>query len=184
VTEANRKHPTLNAGATAPDDAILIGIGANLPHPVHGAPRHTCEAALAALERAGVRVVARSPWYATAPVPRSDQPDFINGVARVATALSPEALLGLMHRIEAEFGRVRGAANAARTLDLDLLAYGGERRAGPTGPILPHPRLHERAFVLLPLRDVAPDWRHPASGRAVAELIAALAPGQACRRLD
>ena len=180
VTDENRKRSTPRQ---ANRRSILIGLGANLPHPVHGPPRRTCEAALAALEKAGVRVLARSPWYASAPVPPSDQPEFVNGVAEVATRRSPEELLSLMHRIEANFGRVRGRPNAARTLDLDLLSYGEARRPGPDGPILPHPRLHERAFVLYPLRDVAPDWRHPGFGVGIAELIAALPPRQTCRLL-
>jgi 2-amino-4-hydroxy-6-hydroxymethyldihydropteridine diphosphokinase len=162
---------------------ILVGIGANLPHPVHGSPLGTCEAALEALARTGLRIIRRSPWYRTAPVPASDQPDYVNGAVEVETGMDSTALLALLHRIEAEFGRVRKERNAARTLDLDLLAYGGEVRAGSDGPILPHPRLHERAFVLLPLRDVAPGWRHPRLGRTVAELIAALPPGQACQRI-
>jgi 2-amino-4-hydroxy-6-hydroxymethyldihydropteridine diphosphokinase len=165
-------------------EPILIGIGANLPHPIHGEPRRTCEAAVAALAAAGVRVLARSPWYASAPVPVSDQPEFVNGVARVATVLEPTALLSLLHGLEAQFGRVRGQPNAARTLDLDLLAFGDVVLNDPSGLILPHPRLHERAFVLLPLRDVAPGWRHPVTGATATQLIAALPPEQSCRRLN
>ena len=157
---------------------ILIGLGGNLASAV-GAPQATLAAALAALEREGVRVTARSRWYRSAPVPRSDQPDFVNAAVAVETALDPRALLALLHGIEARFGRIRGAANAARTLDLDLLAYRGGVSAGDDGgPILPHPRLHERAFVLLPLAEIAPDWRHPLLNRSVRELVAVLTPGQ------
>jgi len=99
---------------------ILIGLGANLPSAA-GAPRATLEAALAALARDGVRLAARSRWYRSAPLPRSSQPDFVNGVAAVETRLAPRDLLALLHRIEARLGRARGEPNAARTIDLDLL---------------------------------------------------------------
>src|SRR5262245_43879370 len=130
---------------------ILIGLGANLAHPRFGPPRATLEAALQALAARGLVLQARSPWYRTAPIPASDQPWFVNGVAAVATAPAPAALLDLLLGLEAEFGRVRAERNAPRLLDLDLLAY-GELVSGPGEvPVLPHPRLHERAFVLLPL---------------------------------
>ncbi|MCB2101133.1 MAG: 2-amino-4-hydroxy-6-hydroxymethyldihydropteridine diphosphokinase [Rhodobacterales bacterium] len=162
---------------TLPQAPILVAVGANLPHPRHGPPLATCRAALAALEGAGVALVARSRWYRTAPVPVSDQPWYVNGVAAVETALDPRALLALLHAVEADFGRVRAERNAPRILDLDLLAHGDTVLPGPD-LILPHPRLHERAFVLLPLADVAPRWRHPVLGRTVAEMIAALPEGQ------
>lgn len=152
---------------------ILIGLGANLPSAA-GAPEATLEAALAALEADGVRILARSRWYRSAPVPASAQPDYVNGVAIVETPLDPADLLALLHRIEARFGRVRGAANEARTLDLDLLAYHDRVSDGPV--ILPHPRLHERAFVLRPLAEVAPDWRHPRLGQTAASLAKNLPP--------
>ena len=159
---------------------ILIGLGANLPS-VAGAPPATLAAALAALAEAEVRLVRRSPWYRSAPVPAGDQPWYVNGVVLVATPLSPAELLAVLHRVEASFGRIRRTRNEPRPLDLDLLDYDGRFRQEP--PVLPHPRLHERAFVLLPLRDVAPDWRHPASGAGLAELIAALPPGQEIERM-
>jgi 2-amino-4-hydroxy-6-hydroxymethyldihydropteridine diphosphokinase len=159
---------------------ILIGLGANLPSAA-GPPAATLAAALAALEAAGVAVERRSPSYRTAPLPASDQPWFVNEVAAVATGLGPEALLALLHRIEAQFGRRRQERNEPRALDLDLLDYQGLVRE--RAPVLPHPRLHERGFVLRPLADIAPSWRHPVSGAGVAELLAALPPGQSLERL-
>jgi 2-amino-4-hydroxy-6-hydroxymethyldihydropteridine diphosphokinase len=152
---------------------ILIGLGGNLPHELFGPPRGVIEAACAALEVLEVKVVARSRLYYSAPVPASDQPNFVNAVAAVRTALDPNGLLRVLQTVEAAFGRVRTVRNEARTLDLDLLAYDG-RVLDEDELVIPHPRLVDRAFVLLPLRDVAPDWRHPGLGRSVDELIAAL----------
>jgi 2-amino-4-hydroxy-6-hydroxymethyldihydropteridine diphosphokinase len=160
---------------------IFVGLGANLPSPSHGTPRETLAAALDRLAEVGLRVLARSRWYESAPVPMSDQPWFVNGVAEIATALDPAAVLAQLHRVEDGFGRVRGARNAARAIDLDLIAYGDEIAQGASGPLLPHPRMHERAFVLLPLRDLAPGWRHPRLGRSLDELIAALPADQIVR---
>lgn len=161
---------------------IYIGLGANLPSPVHGAPPQTLAAAVRALEVAGFAVLRRSPWYESAPIPASEQPWFVNGVIEIGSDLVPEAVLEGLQRVETAFGRVRSVPNAPRTLDLDLLDYAGVVRTGNIAPILPHPRLLERAFVLIPLRDIAPDWSHPVSGAGLAELIAALPPGQKIRR--
>jgi 2-amino-4-hydroxy-6-hydroxymethyldihydropteridine diphosphokinase len=157
---------------------ILVAIGANLPSPDRGPPLATCRAALPALEAAGVHVIQSSRWYRSAPLPASEAPWYINGVARVGTDLAPAALLSLLHRIEDDFGRRRGVPNAPRTLDLDLLAHGDRTTVPGQWPALPHPRLHERAFVLLPLAEVAPDWRHPVSGARIGALIKALPPSQ------
>jgi 2-amino-4-hydroxy-6-hydroxymethyldihydropteridine diphosphokinase len=159
---------------------IILGLGANLPSAI-GPPATTLVAALVALGEAGVTVERRSPWYRSAPVPAGDQPWYINGVAEVATALAPEALLALLHRVEASFGRVRRTQNEARPLDLDILDYHDLVRDRP--PVLPHPRLHLRAFVLLPLRDLAPDWRHPVTGEGLSEMIARLPADQLTERL-
>jgi 2-amino-4-hydroxy-6-hydroxymethyldihydropteridine diphosphokinase len=167
---------------------ILAGLGGNLHHARYGPPVAVLEAALQVLDAIDITVEARSPWYRSAPVPRSDQPDFINGVISIATALSPEQLLARFHAIETRFGRVRGTANAARTLDLDLLAYDrlvtGDPEAPECAVVVPHPRLQLRAFVLLPLRDLVPDWSDPRDGRSIDDLVAALPEAQECRRLD
>lgn len=139
-----------------------------------------CLAALAALEKAGVRVVRRSRWFRSPAWPDPRQPEFVNGVAVLETALDPAGLLALLHEVERLLGRTRspGVINAARIIDLDLLDFDGQTRAGPP-PVLPHPRMHERAFVLQPLADVAPDWRHPETGRSIKDLLAALPAGAA-----
>jgi 2-amino-4-hydroxy-6-hydroxymethyldihydropteridine diphosphokinase len=157
---------------------ILIGLGGNLPSAI-GEPDATISAAIEALADAGAPITRRSRVYHTAPVPASDQPWFTNEVIAVTTRLAPRELLALLHRIEAEFGRERREVNGARTLDLDLLAYDERVQAGGNGePVLPHPRLTQRAFVLLPLREVAPGWRHPITGETVEHLIASLPPDQ------
>jgi 2-amino-4-hydroxy-6-hydroxymethyldihydropteridine diphosphokinase len=161
---------------------IFIGLGANLPSPRHGSPKATLTAALDRLAGAGVRVTARSRWYESEPVPVSDQPWFVNAVVRVETNLEPAPLLALLHRIEDEFGRVRAARNGPRVIDLDLIAYGDLVIRGGS-PLLPHPRMQARAFVLLPLREIAPRWQHPLLRQTLDQLIAALPPGQAARPL-
>ncbi len=150
---------------------ILVALGANLPSPA-GAPAVTLRAALDELARCGAVPAATSQFFVTAAWPDTGEPPFVNAVARIETKLEPNALLQLLHRIEDKFGRRRGAPNASRTLDLDLIDYHGRVEEGP--PRLPHPRMDGRGFVLLPLAEVAPQWRHPVSGRMVAELIAAL----------
>ena len=158
---------------------IYVALGGNLDHPVWGPPRRALEAALAELGRRGIAVRRVSRWYRTAPVPVSDQPWFVNAVAEVETDLEADAVLAVLHAVEADFGRVRTVANAARLIDLDLLDYHGVTTpGGPGKATLPHPRMTDRAFVLLPLADLAPDWRHPASGQPVVALVAALPPGQ------
>ncbi|MEX2297393.1 MAG: 2-amino-4-hydroxy-6-hydroxymethyldihydropteridine diphosphokinase [Dongiaceae bacterium] len=164
----------------APDERIFIGLGSNLSGP-HGDPQAQLEAALVELAAAGVRTVRRSRWYESEPVPVADQPWFVNGVVEVETALDPAELLALLHRVEAAFGRIRRVRNEARALDLDLLAYGDRVLAGEAGPILPHPRLQDRAFVLLPLAEIAPSWRHPLLGESAAVLAEKLPPGQRIR---
>jgi len=152
-------------------EMIVIGLGANLDSPA-GPPESTLRAALRALEEADVSIADNSRLFRTPAWPDPSDPPFVNAVARIETALAPCDLLALLHRIELVFGRVRGARNAPRPLDLDLLDYNGLVQDGP--PTLPHPRLAERAFVLIPLADVAPDWRHPVDRRTARELLAAI----------
>ena len=163
---------------------ILVGLGGNLDSPRFGPPRRTLEAALERLEAQGIRVLARSGFYTSAPVPASSQPWYVNAVARVATGLSPQALLAALLALEAEFGRSRAVINAARVLDLDLLAYDDRVTPPDAHPTLPHPRLAGRAFVLLPLAEIAPEWRHPGTGAPVSALVAALPPDQTARPMD
>jgi 2-amino-4-hydroxy-6-hydroxymethyldihydropteridine diphosphokinase len=162
---------------------VYIGLGANLPSPEHGTPRETLEAAMRMLEARGLVLVARSPLYESEPVPVSDQPWYLNAVVEVATDRPAAEVLALLHSVENAFGRVRAIRNEPRVLDLDLLDHRGTVREGPESPLLPHPRLTDRAFVLLPLRDIAPDWRHPVSGLTIAELLESLPEGQRIRRL-
>jgi 2-amino-4-hydroxy-6-hydroxymethyldihydropteridine diphosphokinase len=163
---------------------ILLGLGANLPSAEYGVPQSTLTMALDALAGEGVSLERHSPWYRSAPVPPGAQPWFINGVAAVVTRRSPADLLDLLHVIERRFGRVRRDRNEPRVIDLDLLDYGGLVLQGEGKLVLPHPRLHERAFVLLPLRDIAPNWHHPVSGVAIDELIAALPSEQKIERIE
>lgn len=163
------------AGERAEFGMILIGIGANLPGPHGEAPLVTARAAVTALAGiSGLRLGAVSRFWASAPVPASDQPRYVNAVARLDGSAEPASLLARLQAIEAASGRVRGARNAARPLDLDILDMDGILRDSPD-PVLPHPRLAERAFVLRPLAEVAPAWRHPRTGAAIGELLAAVA---------
>ncbi|HZH47032.1 MAG TPA: 2-amino-4-hydroxy-6-hydroxymethyldihydropteridine diphosphokinase [Roseococcus sp.] len=161
---------------------ILVGIGASLPKDDGAAPRETCEAAVRALAALpGLRLVALSGWWESAPIPPMEgAPWFTNGVARLDGAADPATLLARLHVIEAAHDRARPYPNAPRTLDLDLLDCHGALSETPALR-LPHPRMAERAFVLEPLREVAPEWRHPVSGLGAAELLATLPP-QALRR--
>ena len=141
-----------------------IGLGSNL-----GDARALFAAALDALGRLPqTRVLATSSYYASAPF-EADGPDYLNAVARIETRLSPRELLEAMQRIELAHGRVRGVRNAPRTLDLDLLLYADERIDEP-GLVVPHPRLHERAFVLVPLAEIAPAQEVPGLGAVTALL--------------
>jgi len=166
----------------APRQAIYIGLGANQAYRGR-APLQTLNSALGALAAAGVETLAASrPWRSPA-WPDPSDPPFVNACIAVRTPHDPAALMAVLHEVEAAHGRARAVRNAPRTLDLDLLDYQGRTSRFPGGLELPHPRLSARAFVLLPLKDIAPHWRHPASGATLQSLIAALpaAERRACR---
>lgn len=153
---------------------ILIAAGSNL----HFCGLDSQDIVLRAFRALGrVSKVRRvSSLYETPAWPDPSDPPFVNAAAEIETDMSPEALLAALHAIEAGFGRRRSERNAPRTLDLDLLAYHDlirtedEARA-EQGPVLPHPRLESRAFVLAPLAEIAPDWRHPVSAETAAALL-------------
>ena len=161
---------------------ILIGIGGNLESARFGPPRETLSAALAALEEERVKILTRSAWHLTEPVPRSDQPWFVNAVVSLATELGAKDLLMVLQATERQFGRIRGETNAPRTLDLDILDYQGEV-ANAASLVLPHPRLHKRRFVLTPIAEIAPGWRHPILKLSAAQLLARLSCEQEIERL-
>jgi 2-amino-4-hydroxy-6-hydroxymethyldihydropteridine diphosphokinase len=148
-------------------------MGANLASWA-GAPVATLAAAVLRLESLG-RVVRRSSLYSTAPVGFAEQPRFVNAVVELETELEPRALLERFMAIEQEFGRDRAAgfANGPRTLDLDILLYGDIAISEP-GLEIPHPRLAERAFVLIPLNEIAPQAVVPGCGMSVRQLLTSL----------
>ena len=156
---------------SAPGGVIpaYIAFGANLGEPVE-----TLRSAAVALgRRPGVELAAGSPIYRTRPIGPPGQPDYANAVARVNSTLAAEALLDVLHAVEADFGRVRDVRWGPRTLDLDLIWYEGEERADER-LTLPHPRAHEREFVLRPLADLDPDL--VLRGRRARDWLAALDP--------
>jgi len=166
-----------------------IALGSNVPSR-HGDPRATVQAGMRALGGAGVKVIAESRLYSTPCFPAGAGPDYVNAAALVRTKLGPKGLLAHLHAVEAEFDRQRQNRWAARTLDLDLLFYGdqiapdaqtyrkwrdlpleSQKTQAPDQLILPHPRIQDRAFVMVPLADIAPEWVHPVLGKPLKELL-------------
>lgn len=174
----------------------LVGLGANCPGP-WGRPSNTITRALREIAHAGVAVEAVSAFYETAAVGRAGQPPYVNAAALIDTSLSGEALLRLLKRIEVKAGRRGSSPWGARTLDIDILDHKGlvrhwrGRHPGFARPglrplVLPHPWIEKRPFVLRPLLDIAPEWRHPVlktSVRALWRQVARAREGQVMRKL-
>ena len=163
-----------------PDDAVIVALGSNRPGRF-GSPAETVERAIQALGDHNIKVLARSSLWRSRAWPDPASGDFINAVAAVDSPLGPKALLATLHWIEQEFGRTRLVPNAPRTLDLDLIAYG--RTASAEEPLLPHPRAAERRFVMGPLAEILPDWRHPVSEERAAKLLERATVGTDARPL-
>ena len=164
---------------------ILIALGANLPS-VYGSPLKTLTAAIECIDsHEEIAVVRRSAIYKSAPVPISDQPWYHNAVIAVETGLKPFTLLAVLQEIEINFGRERAAdeRNAARTLDLDIVAY-HDFIIDEAGLEIPHPRMSDRGFVLFPLSDVSPEWKHPITGAFISKMIEALPKVQDIHKIE
>jgi 2-amino-4-hydroxy-6-hydroxymethyldihydropteridine diphosphokinase len=155
---------------------ILIAIGANMAGP-WGAPRQTVARAARELDKGSLRLRAISQFIETSPFGRPNQPNFVNAVASIDTYLPPEALLARLHAIERAAGRRRALRWGPRTLDLDLLDYHGLLRGAPKSGatlnslMLPHPGIAERIFVLAPIAEIAPRWRHPLLNMTASQLL-------------
>jgi 2-amino-4-hydroxy-6-hydroxymethyldihydropteridine diphosphokinase len=157
------------------DNAVFVALGSNL-RGHYRSSRDLLEAALRRLPDVGLDVSRSSRWWRSAAWPDGAHPDYLNGVSLVETPLSPQGAMEALLRLEAVFGRLRGAPNDPRTLDLDLIAHGRSVLAEP-GLVLPHPRAHERRFVMGPLAEIAPDWIHPVLGATARDLAAGAAIG-------
>ena len=159
-----------------PDDAAVVALGGNVAGD-YGSSEALLEAALARFAEAGLPILRRSSWWRSAAWPDPSVQEYRNGVVLVEARLAPDALIRTLFMLEDAFGRTRGVRNAPRTLDLDLIAHG---RIVSTDPelTLPHPRAHERLFVMGPLAEIAPQWRHPTLRQTAAELAASAVVGR------
>jgi 2-amino-4-hydroxy-6-hydroxymethyldihydropteridine diphosphokinase len=155
---------------------VIVALGSNMPGD-QPSSEALLEAALSQFPQAGLPVLGRSRWWSSAAWPDPKGKEYRNGVAIVEANGPPGAVLEALFAIERQFGRVRGEPNAPRTLDLDLIAYGRQVRGEPD-LILPHPRAHERLFVMGPLAEIAPAWVHPTLGRTAAALAACATVGR------
>ena len=169
--------------ASIPQEPILIGMGGNRRGGSAEGVRAGLERARGMFPAYGITPLAASSWYRTKPVSAVPQEEYVNGVVAVASMLSPLALLAALQRVEKYFARRRFASKRhfARSLDLDLLAWGNRRIGGRENGgrlILPHPRLAERGFVLVPLVELCPRWRHPVLGMEAGRLLAGLSAGE------
>ena len=163
---------------------IYVGIGSNLTSKGCLSPYHTVLSAVEHFPKFGLKVCKQSNWYKSAPVPISKQPWFVNGVVKISNNQGAKSLLKVLHNIEDLFGRQRSDLNSSRTLDLDLLDYKGMIVDDCPELILPHPRMEKRAFVLVPLRDICPDWQSPLTGQNILDLITWLPADQEIKKID
>lgn len=157
------------------DGAVVIALGSNLAGDFSSSEA-LLDAALAHMDQAGLPVLHRSRWWRSAAWPDPSAPEYRNGVAIVEAPSEPSSVLRTLFSIEAEFNRQRQGRNAPRTLDLDLVAH-GRLVTCAEDLILPHPRAHTRLFVMGPLAEIAPDWRHPVSGETAQDLAAKASVG-------
>ena len=177
-----------------PPKSAIIGLGANLPSAI-GSPLETLQAALKRLEDESIDIQSVSRFYSTPCFPAGAGPDYVNAAVRLITQLLPDDLLSRLHVIEESLGRERKERWGQRVIDIDLLAFDdsimpdiatyrkwlempldSQIRKAPEQLILPHPRLQDRAFVLVPMADVAPDWEHPYLRRTTLQMLAELKP--------
>ena len=161
---------------------IYVGLGSNKPGKA-GEPAEMMVQAIRLMDERGLGVRRWSSFYRTDAVPNAADPKFLNMVIESGPGTGPEALLIELHCRERQLGRRRNVPNEPRSIDLDLIDFMGVLRNGKRGPVLPHPRLHLRAFVLKPLLEIAPAWRHPVSKKSGFSLLKALDPQNRAQRL-